>query len=60
MDCGDASAPHRQRATQILKDLDTPVSAEQCATGLGYTYPQRRFVVCVEDMTRAPITPGHP
>jgi hypothetical protein len=48
VDCNDASAPHRQRATQILKDLDPPVSVDQCASGLGYTYAQRRFAVCVE------------
>lgn len=29
VDCDDASVPHRQRATQILKDLDSPVSVDQ-------------------------------
>ncbi|MFQ2840740.1 hypothetical protein [Mycobacterium sp. TY813] len=54
VDCNDASVPNRQRATQILKDLDTPVSVDQCASGLGYTYAQRRFAVCVEDISGAP------
>lgn len=60
VECNDVSVPNRHRATQILKDLDAPASAEECATGLGYTYPQRRFVVCVEDMNGAPATPGQP
>ncbi|QUR67015.1 LppU family putative lipoprotein [Mycobacterium spongiae] len=51
VDCDDASVPHRQRATQILRDLHAPVSVDQCASGMGYTYPQQRFVVCVEDVT---------
>jgi hypothetical protein len=51
VDCNDASVPHRQRATQILTDLDPPVSVDQCASGLGYTYAQRRFAVCVEDVS---------
>jgi hypothetical protein len=51
VDCNDASVPHRQRATQILTDLDPPVSVDQCASGLGYTYSQRRFAVCVEDVS---------
>ena len=50
VDCNDASAPHRQRATQILKDLDPPVGVDQCASGVGYAYAQRRFAVCVEDV----------
>ncbi|CKT83318.1 lipoprotein LppU [Mycobacterium tuberculosis] len=54
MDCDDASVPHRQRATQILKDLDSPVSVDQCASGVGYVYTQRRFAVCVEDVTGGP------
>lgn len=53
VDCNDVSAPHRQRATQILQDLDPPVTVYQCASGLGYTYAQRRFAVCVEDMGSA-------
>ncbi len=56
VDCDDASVPHRQRATQILKDLDAPVSVDQCASGVGYAYTQRRFAVCVEDVTSGPRT----
>ncbi|GAB7144579.1 LppU family putative lipoprotein [Mycobacterium riyadhense] len=51
VDCNDGSVPHRQRATQILTDLDPPVTVDQCASGLGYTYTQRRFVVCVENVS---------
>nr|WP_205878368.1 hypothetical protein [Mycobacterium gordonae] len=54
VDCDDTSVANRQRATQILKDLDPPVSVDQCASGLGYTYSQRRFAVCVEDISSAP------
>lgn len=54
VDCNDTTVPNRQRATQILKDLDPPVSVDQCASGLGYTYAQRRFAVCVEDISSAP------
>jgi hypothetical protein len=54
VNCDDASVPHRQRATQILQDLDPPVSVDQCASGVGYTYTQRRFAVCVEDVTSGP------
>ncbi|KAA1251067.1 hypothetical protein F0Q45_06165 [Mycobacterium simiae] len=50
VDCGDRSVPHRQRVTQILMDLDPPVSVDQCASGVGYAYTQRRFAVCVEDV----------
>jgi hypothetical protein len=50
VDCNDRSAPHRQRATQILKDLRSPVGVDQCTSGLGYAYAQRRFAVCVEDV----------
>ncbi len=50
VDCNDRSMPHRQRATQILKDLQEPVSVDQCASGVGYAYAQRRFAVCVEDV----------
>ncbi|OBJ91013.1 LppU family putative lipoprotein [Mycobacterium asiaticum] len=56
VDCGDASVPHRHRATQILRDLDPPVSVDQCASGLGYAYPARRFAVCVEDVSNGPRT----
>lgn len=51
VDCRDTSVPHRQRATEILTDLDAPVSVEDCVSGMGYTYTQRLFVVCVEDVT---------
>lgn len=51
VDCNDKSAPHRKRATQILKDLKAPVTVDQCASGVGYTYAERRFAVCVEDVT---------
>ncbi|KZS79299.1 hypothetical protein A4G29_22150 [Mycobacterium kansasii] len=56
VDCNDASAPHRQRATQILENLEPPVTADQCASGVGYTYTQRRFAVCVEDVTNGART----
>ncbi|MGV0494864.1 hypothetical protein B1987_24770 [Mycobacterium kansasii] len=56
VDCNDTSAPHRQRATQILRDLDPPVTADQCVSGVGYTYTQRRFAVCVEDVSNGPRT----
>jgi hypothetical protein len=56
VDCNDTSVPNRQRAIQILKNLDPPVSIDQCSTGLGYTYPQRRFAVCVEAISSAPRT----
>ncbi|GAB2999297.1 LppU family putative lipoprotein [Mycobacterium bourgelatii] len=60
VECNDVSAPNRQRATQILKRPDGPVSVDQCATGLGYVYAQRGFVVCVEAMSGAPAVPGRP
>ena len=50
VDCNDKSAPHRQRATQILRDLTEPVSVDQCASGVGYAYAERRFAVCVENI----------
>ncbi|MGH3525646.1 MAG: LppU family putative lipoprotein [Mycobacterium sp.] len=50
VDCNDRSAPHRQRATQILKDLRSQGGVDQCASGLGYAYVQRRFAVCVENV----------
>nr|WP_245905971.1 hypothetical protein [Mycolicibacterium palauense] len=46
--CSDGSAPHRQRATQILSGV---AGVDQCASGLGYPYEQRQFTVCVEDMS---------
>lgn len=57
VDCNDTSVPNRQRATQVLTDLDPPVGVDQCASGLGYTYSQRRFAVCVEDVSSASL--GH-
>ncbi len=45
VDCKDTTAPHRQRATQIIKNV---ANVDQCASGLGYAYQQRRFTVCVE------------
>ena len=47
VDCADTSAPHRQRATEILADV---ADADQCASGVGYPYDQRQFTVCVEDV----------
>jgi hypothetical protein len=44
----DASAPDRQRATQILQKVAT---VDQCTTGVGYAYGQRQFTVCVEDVS---------
>ncbi|WP_203804910.1 LppU family putative lipoprotein [Mycobacterium heckeshornense] len=49
-DCNDESVPHRQRATQILTGLSDPVSVDQCLSGVGYAYAERRFAVCVEDV----------
>lgn len=56
VDCNDRSVPHRQRVTQILTDLDPPVTVDQCASGVGYAYTQRRFAVCVEDVVDGPRT----
>ena len=50
VDCNDKSAPHRQRAIQILRNLQDPVGVDQCASGVGYAYAARRFAVCVEDV----------
>jgi hypothetical protein len=47
VDCNDASAPNRQRATQILQGVS---SADQCTSGVGYPYDERQFTVCVEDV----------
>jgi hypothetical protein len=47
VDCGDASAPNRQRATQILTGV---ANVDQCASGLGYAYDEREFTVCVENV----------
>jgi len=43
--CDDTSVHNRQRATQILTGV---ASVDQCTSGLGYSYPQRQFTVCVE------------
>lgn len=48
VDCADAAAPHRQRATQILRHVADP---NQCGSGMGYPYDERRFTVCVEGVT---------
>jgi hypothetical protein len=48
VDCYDGTMPHRQRATQILDDV---ASVDQCTTGVGYAYDERRFTVCVEDVS---------
>ena len=48
VDCGDATVPHRQRATQIMQRV---ANVDQCATGLGYAYAERQFTVCVEDVS---------
>jgi hypothetical protein len=47
VDCGDTSVANRQRATQILTGV---AGVDQCASGLGYAYDQRRFTVCVENV----------
>jgi hypothetical protein len=48
VDCKDASAPDRQRATQILQKV---ANVDQCTTGVGYAYDERQFTVCVEDVS---------
>jgi hypothetical protein len=48
VDCQDGSASNRQRATQIIHDV---ANVDQCATGLGYAYDERRFTVCVENVS---------
>jgi hypothetical protein len=48
VDCNDASAPNRQRTTQIMQKV---ANVDQCATGLGYAYDERQFTVCVEDVS---------
>lgn len=47
VDCTDASASDKQRATQILQDVS---NADQCSSGVGYPYDERQFTVCVEDV----------
>ena len=46
VDCDDSSAPNRQRATELLKEV---ANVDQCASGVGYAYDERNFTVCVED-----------
>jgi hypothetical protein len=48
VDCGDTTAPNRQRATQVLDDV---ANVDECASGVGYPYDERNFTVCVEDVT---------
>jgi hypothetical protein len=48
VDCNDASASHRQRATQILAKV---ANVDQCSTGVGYAYDERQFTVCVGDVS---------
>jgi hypothetical protein len=48
VDCNDRTVRHRQRATQILRDA---ANADQCVSGLGYAYDERRFTVCVDDVS---------
>ncbi|WP_275080211.1 LppU family putative lipoprotein [Mycolicibacillus koreensis] len=50
VDCADTSVRPRQRATQILSAANGPFAADQCASGLGYTYSERGFTVCVENL----------
>lgn len=47
VDCSDSTAPHRQRATEILQGVS---NVDQCASGVGYAYDERQFTVCVEDV----------
>ena len=48
VDCADSSAPHRQRATEVLHGVS---NVDQCASGVGYAYSERQFTVCVEDVS---------
>jgi hypothetical protein len=48
VNCHDAAASNRQRATQIMLNV---ANVDQCATGLGYAYDERRFTVCVENVS---------
>ncbi len=47
VDCKDDSQPNRKRATQILQGI---VDADQCRSGMGYSYTARGFTVCVDDV----------
>jgi hypothetical protein len=55
VDCNDRSAPHRQRATQILKAPEEPSRCRSVCERIGpnvlEAYGERRFAVCVEDVT---------
>lgn len=46
-DCYDSAVPDRQRASRILTGV---ADANRCTSGVGYTYPDRNFTVCVDDM----------
>ncbi|WP_456094038.1 LppU family putative lipoprotein [Mycolicibacterium lutetiense] len=48
VDCADSSAPHRQRATEVLRGVS---NVDQCVSGVGYAYSERQFTVCVEDVS---------
>lgn len=45
VECTDTSVAHRQRATQILRNV---TSADECVSGIGYAYDERQFTICVE------------
>ena len=47
VDCADSSVPHRRRATEILTGI---ADVDQCRSGVGYSYDERDFTVCVEDV----------
>ncbi|BBX17337.1 hypothetical protein CRI77_05115 [Mycolicibacterium duvalii] len=48
VNCDDATAPGRQRATEIMRGV---ANVDQCASGQGYAYDERDFTVCVEDVS---------
>lgn len=50
VDCDDTAVRPRQRATEILTAETGAIGADQCGTGLGYTYTERQFTVCVENL----------
>lgn len=45
VECTDTSVAHRQRATQILRNV---ASVDECINGVGYAYDERQFTICVE------------
>lgn len=45
--CYDSSVDDKQRASEIL---DGVADVDQCRSGVGYAYEERRFTVCVDDM----------